>query len=333
MTTGVIVGRFQVNDLHDGHFNLITHAISKCDRVIIFIGVTPDQRPDHNNPLNFDQRRIMINRVFPGIIILPIYDMESDKDWSNQLDGQIDYLCKGEKVVILFGGPDSFINRYSGKHAHNYEEYITTFTNGTATDTGTSIRNRIAWHPNHCDDFREGIIYSEVTRPAHVNMTVDIAVIDNDQENSMILLGRKKHDPEGLYRFPGGFVDVQDYSLEGAAMRELAEETGMLADSTIGLMYIGSLIVDDWRYRKRASKIMTSLFTCRYNSMSVAANDDLDSLKWHRLDVVQTSPTAVLVPTHVPIAQVLDSYLKNGYPARGFSGGSQWRAPELDLLK
>ena len=37
---GVIVGRFQVPILHEGHMSLINRAVSECDRVLIVIGTT-----------------------------------------------------------------------------------------------------------------------------------------------------------------------------------------------------------------------------------------------------------------------------------------------------
>ena len=34
----VIVGRFQVNELHDAHIDLITSVTQKHDRVLVFLG-------------------------------------------------------------------------------------------------------------------------------------------------------------------------------------------------------------------------------------------------------------------------------------------------------
>lgn len=60
-------------------------------------------------------------------------------------------------------------------------------------------------------------------RPA---VTVDIILFDN-QEPAQLLLIRRKNPPfQGQWAFPGGFVDP-DETLEHAAQRELAEETGL----------------------------------------------------------------------------------------------------------
>lgn len=64
----------------------------------------------------------------------------------------------------------------------------------------------------------------EHPRPA---LTVDIIVFVKDKDDLLVLLIQRDQPPfEGLWAFPGGFVDI-DETLEDAAKRELAEETGI----------------------------------------------------------------------------------------------------------
>ena len=61
-------------------------------------------------------------------------------------------------------------------------------------------------------------------RPA---LTVDIVLLHRVANGIEVLLIKRARDPfNGHWAFPGGFVDM-DESLEDAAARELAEETGL----------------------------------------------------------------------------------------------------------
>ena len=85
---GVVVGRFQVHELHDGHKELIDHVCSQHNKVIIFLGLS-HVNMSINNPLDFESRRQMIAADYPDINVLYIKDMPSDEAWSNKLDGMI----------------------------------------------------------------------------------------------------------------------------------------------------------------------------------------------------------------------------------------------------
>lgn len=67
----------------------------------------------------------------------------------------------------------------------------------------------------------------DVTQYERPSVTVDTVIFTLRQNELQVLLVQRKHWPhEGMWAIPGGFVHM-DESLEDAARRELAEETGV----------------------------------------------------------------------------------------------------------
>lgn len=113
--TGIIIGRFQVRKLHLGHIYLISTALEECDRVVILIGcldVEKGETDDDKNPYTYYQRVQAIRKIFPHVEICYLFDKESDKKWSRQ----VDMLCDDYTEPILYHSRDSFKDSYSGKY-------------------------------------------------------------------------------------------------------------------------------------------------------------------------------------------------------------------------
>ena len=67
----------------------------------------------------------------------------------------------------------------------------------------------------------------DVTRYERPSVTVDVVILGVMKGELKVLLIQRKNWPfEGMWAIPGGFVDM-DEPLEGAAARELYEETGV----------------------------------------------------------------------------------------------------------
>jgi len=112
---GVIVARMQVPYLTESHKATINTVLDRHERVIIFLGVSPDPI-SFKTIYPFDFRKEMILQTFPdakNLNILPLPDKKNDnKGWVKTLDSFISaFLSKGEDA-ILYGGRDSFIPYY-----------------------------------------------------------------------------------------------------------------------------------------------------------------------------------------------------------------------------
>ena len=242
---GVIVGRFQVPELHEAHLEVIQSVIERHSKVIIFLGLSPC-KTTYNNPLDFEARKQLILQKFPDVNVLYIKDESSDEVWSRKLDSQIYDLIGANQTAILYGSRDSFIQYYSGK-------FKTVELEATRIVSGTELRKEASNKVKASPDFRAGVIWAVNNQFPSCYPTVDVAIID--PSTFRVLLGRKPS--EKLYRFIGGFASPQSNSYEDDAKREAQEETGLGVDN---LVYVGSCLIDDWRYRKEIHKIKTMFF-------------------------------------------------------------------------
>lgn len=261
---GVIVARYQVDEIHEGQKRLIDYICSQHKKVILFLGVGRGQGV-RANAMDFATRKMMVQTDYPDITILPQLDQKLDEVWSKNLDDQI-ALVYGQKSTLLYGSRNSFIPHYKGKHE-------TTELAPTIEVSGTEIRKRIASEVVNNKSFRAGIIYKAYSEFPKVYPTVDVVATDGEGK---ILLARKPN--EKLYRFIGGFVDPEDTSLEHSARREFSEECGNLALRSV--KYILSSKVNDWRYNGTENGIMTSLFLGHRAWGRAEASDDIEEVKW-----------------------------------------------------
>lgn len=281
-TLGVIVGRFQVAELHRGHRYLIEQVLGKHASVLIVLGTTGGQ-PTRRNPLDAETRTRMIQARYPTIQVRTLEDHPSNEAWSQALDALITEVGKGRKAT-LYGSRDSFFGGYSGCFPmHTIAPIHPT--------NGTDARKRAATKPRVSRAFRQGAIYAAYARLPISYQTVDMVIVR--RETGHVLLGRKTGEEK--LRFPGGFVDAADLTLEAAARREIYEETGGLEVGPP--TYAGSLRIQDHRYHQSGDAILTSVFILPYLFGAPRASDDLAHLEWVRFEDVE----ARIAVFHLPI--------------------------------
>ncbi len=291
-SVGVIIGRFHVSTPHAGHDGLIKYVKERHKDVLIVLGRPATYATDHD-PLPYDLRRSMIEKRYPDVTIVGLTNVRTDEAWSQELDRLIAETFPG-RTAILYGSRDSFRDTYSGELSTEHVPEIDRYN-------ATAIREKIKNMPSKAGAFLRGVIYATMIREPITYPTVDIGVYrrncDGNRPAIQVLLGRKRHDPKGKYRFFGGFVDPTDKSYEHAIRRERLEESGEyeLTDPE----YVCSHRVDDWRYRGTKDGIMTILFRAQYLWGALQAADDIEELDWFDLNIIQS----VLVEEHLPLGE------------------------------
>lgn len=305
---GVIVGRFQVNELHDGHMELFRIVKSRHNRVLVFIGCAP-AGITRNNPLDYETRRRMIQAKFPDISTAPLPDLGNDEIWSKNLDVEISKQLSADfGDVTLYGARDSFLPHYHG----HFKPVELPFE---VKVSGSEIRERLTNTVMESADFRSGCIYTVNNIRPRVIPCVDIIIArntisgDGTREGRVvtphILIARKCG--ETGWRFVGGHAETTSPDFESDAKREAYEETHCDVNS---LEYIGSALIDDWRWRKDPDKIKTLIFIGWTSSSLAEGHDDIAEARWVDLGFLEN---VFLVPEHVVIYDKLKKHMEKKY--------------------
>lgn len=296
---GVVIGRFQVATLHSEHVALVRTVQTRHQRVIVFLGVSPG-RVTKRNPLDFAARREMFREVFPEIVdVYPLHDQQEDACWSKQLDVLVNTYA-GDKQAVLYGSRDSFKAHYTGRYPVRELEPRNPVS-------GTELRRATGNASLTSVDARAGVIWAVENQYEHPWNTVDVAIFDENTER--VVLGRKSSDPIGQYRFIGGFVRTKlakVRTLEANVVAETSEETGLEISAP---KYVGSAVIDDWRYRGEDNQVMTVLFAAKRIFGAAVGADDIEAVSWHGINTLRESQ---MVEGHRPLLRLLHEWLLAG---------------------
>ena len=117
----------------------------------------------------------------------------------------------------------------------------------------------------------------EYPRPA---LTVDIILFAKEKNDVFVMLIQRDKPPfEGMWAFPGGFMDINE-TLESAALRELKEETG-ITGIQLNQFYTFDAIDRDPRHRT-VSVVYYGF--AKSKNIFFMATDDAKNAAWFNIE-------------------------------------------------
>lgn len=293
----VIVARFQIDNLHSAHIELINIILNTHKRIIIVLGLSP-LKCTAKNPLDFQMRKQMILDNFKDkhkyITIVYLQDCKTNQEWSDKLDIIIKKNTNNE-TVRLCGGRDSFIPYYTNK----YETWTIKEFSQSEYISATSVRNDISNSTSFSSDFRRGVIYTANNINPRCVPAVDVAIFDNNLENVLLcqIIGEDK------YSFIGAWVQSNE-TYEEAANNAVLNKATIKVDN---LKPLKSFTNFDWRFRAERDNLTTMLYSATLKSGEPFPRDNIVKLNWIKLDNILD----YISDTHYTIASYLRDNINN----------------------
>ena len=93
----VVIGRFQVPTLTEGHRSLIDRATAENDTVVVLLGTSQAALSAHD-PLTYEVREHMITDTYPNARVLELPDTPDNASWSRALPD----LCQEARQQYRF---------------------------------------------------------------------------------------------------------------------------------------------------------------------------------------------------------------------------------------
>lgn len=150
--TAIVVGRFQVPRLTDGH-QFILRCAEKQGHLVVFLRC--GSKVDNKNPLTYEMRQSVVRQAFSFAEIHPLYDQGTDVEWAETLD---DYVDSRYREPTFYCGPSSeFHKDYQnggGKHP------VVSFKTEVCKWSGSVVREAVWHYPLiGTETFHAGVIY------------------------------------------------------------------------------------------------------------------------------------------------------------------------------
>lgn len=295
---GVIIGRFQSHDLR-AHIDMMRIVAERHDRVLVIIEDTP-ARNTRENPIDASVREHMIAAALPDAKITVVADMALSSRWSAAVDAAVaEHADEGGAIIYPVG--EASTARYEGAYPLADADFVSAsmlLVDADKAARASAADEMLSLGLEALSALGIGQELAANGRYPAVFTTVDVAIFD--KTGTKVLLARKPN--ETLFRFVGGFADPTG-TFEDDAKREVMEETRL---SVKALAYVGSAVVDDWRYRSEADRIKTMLFRATVAAGEPVATDDIEELRWFDAARVVERAQTLIVAEHRPLVVMLE---------------------------
>lgn len=331
----LVVGRWHI--VHKGHQTLFNKALSVADKVVIVIGTAFHSR-DPRNPFTWQERAKMIEATLSAedrkrVTFLPIRDYYDNNRWNNAVHkGMQPHTAHGDSVVLI-GFKKDWTSEYLShmgwtllpveqEHKIDATELRRVYFEAENIEAGLSVMepyiapgvrdylqawSRLSEYKARAKEHKDIVQYQKSYGAGSYN-TADSLVRVGDY---ILLIKRKSLFGDGLWAFPGGFLEKNERFLTGA-LRELQEETKFpLPEFALINALQGPPALLDAPLRSPRGRLISNLFYFRFGAMDqlpeVHPRDDAKEAKWVHIYDELPAYEEIMFEDHFMAS---DSYLK-----------------------
>jgi bifunctional NMN adenylyltransferase/nudix hydrolase len=328
----VVIGRWQI--LQKAHLQLLRTALAGAPRAIIVIGSAMRARDAHN-PFTWSERQQQFEAVLTAeerarVSFLPVRDYFDEDRWHDAVRNGVNRLADGAAITLYGFRKDhtsTYLDWFPGWDLHEIESTLDIsasdlrriyFEADDMSAALTVIGNYVepgvvnylkAWAHlpayRQCAAEHRAITAYRQKYTAPVSLTADCVIAC---DGHVLLIKRGGDIGHGLWACPGGFLEPRE-RFYAAALRELAEETGLSPLPARMRVALKGQAVFDHPARSARGRIITTAFHFDLSEdrlPEVEGRDDAARARWVPLDELPRMEEQ-LFEDH---ACILDHFLK-----------------------
>jgi bifunctional NMN adenylyltransferase/nudix hydrolase len=302
----VIIGRWQI--LQRGHETLLRTALASAPKVVVVIGSAYRARDAHN-PFSWQERQQQFEAILSAeerqrVEFLPVRDYYDDQRWTQAVRGGVAKIARAADVTLVGFKKDhtsAYLDLFPGWRFVEVESeteisasdlrsiyFETSSMQAALTVIGNYVSAGVrayleAWAHlpayRFCAAEHRAVTDYRQRYTAPFYLTADSLITANDH---VLLIKRGGTIGHGLWALPGGFLEPRERFYQ-AAVRELAEETGLKPISARMTTALKGQAVFDHPSRSPRGRIITMAFHFDLSGSTlpeVHGQDDASHARW-----------------------------------------------------